>query len=83
MPSKQLSITKSKAMLPVIDEAKETFPDAATDAQALTRALFHWFHNRQQNSKRASLDRTEQKLNRMDRKLDILVEHITHDTDHA
>lgn len=63
MSNRQLWISRSKNMLPVIAEAREAFPDAESDAQALTRALFHWYHGRQENSKRGALDRIEIKLN--------------------
>lgn len=62
MSKRQLSISLSKNMLPVIAEAREAFPDVTTDSQALTRALFHWYHGRQENSKRGALDRIEKKL---------------------
>jgi hypothetical protein len=46
----------------VISVARETFPDAANDAQALTRALFNWYHDRESNSKRGSLNRIEAEM---------------------
>ena len=79
MSNKQLSITKSRQMQPVIDEAMRTFPDATTPSQALTRALFHWYHGRESNGKRASLDRIERKIDRLIE----LLETINGDTDHA
>ena len=60
MSNRQVWISKSKAMYPVIEEARLAFPDAANDSQALTRALFHWFHGRQENSKRGALARLEE-----------------------
>jgi hypothetical protein len=54
----------------VIAEARLAFPDAETDAQALTRALFHWFHGREENGKRVALARIEEML-------EIILERIT------
>lgn len=65
MSERQVWISRSKKMLPVIEEALRTFPDAANDSQALTRALFNWFYDRQENSKRGALTRIEQKLDRL------------------
>jgi hypothetical protein len=56
-------------MLPVIEEARNTFPDAANDSQALTRALFHWYHNRQENSKRGALARLESEVAQLAKRL--------------
>lgn len=70
MPRKQVWLGRSTKMEEVIAEARRTFPDAETDAQALTRALFHWFHGRQENSKRGALVRIEEML-------DIILEIMT------
>lgn len=66
------------SLSPVVAEAHRTFPDAEDDMQALYRALFHWYHGRQDNSKRSSLARIEEMLG-------IILEMMTHehDTDHA
>jgi hypothetical protein len=69
MASKQISISRSKIMSQVLAEAYRAFPDAETDGQALTRALCHWYHNREQNSKRQVLERIETMLQEI---LDIL-----------
>jgi hypothetical protein len=65
MSDRQVWISKSKKMLPVIEEAYQAFPDAANDSQALTRALFHWYYSRQENSKRGALARLEQKIDKL------------------
>ena len=62
MSERQVWISRSKKMLPVIAEARESFPDAGGDSQALARALFHWYHDRQNNSKRGALARLEERL---------------------
>ena len=62
MSERQIWISRSKNMLPVIVEARRAFPDADNDSQALTRALFHWHHGRQENSKRGALARLEERL---------------------
>lgn len=49
-------------MIPVIEAARQAFPDAANDSQALTRALFHWHHGREENSKRGALARLEAEM---------------------
>jgi len=65
------------ALSEVLIEAHRTFPDAGDDMQALTRALFHWFHGRQENSKRGSLARIEEMVG-------IILEMMTNaDTNHA
>ena len=79
----QVWISKSKQMQPIIEEARRTFPDAASDSQALTRALFHWYHGRQDNSKRGALGRIEEKQDKTLEYLEILLELTNNDTDHA
>lgn len=69
MSTRQLSISRSKEMQKVIDEARHTFPDAATDSQALTRALFHWYHDRDANSKRGAMRRIEERMTIMEQQL--------------
>lgn len=59
MTQKQTSISIVGKMAPVVEEALRTFPDSKKPGQALTRALFHWYHNRQENSKSAALKRIE------------------------
>lgn len=65
MPGKQVSISRSKEMLPVIEEARRKFIDARTDAQALTRALIRWYYDQQGDSRRAASDRLERKLDEL------------------
>lgn len=65
MATRQVWISKSKKMLPVVEEALRTFPDAGNDSQALTRALFNWYYGRQEDSKRGALTRIEQKIDKL------------------
>lgn len=71
MAKGQVSISTKGEMANVLAEAYRAFPDASRDSQALTRALFHWYYARQENSKRGALTRIEQKL---DKVLDILAD---------
>lgn len=56
MSSKQVWLTRTAQVEEVIAEAHRTFPDADSDAHAIVRALFHWLHNRQENSKRGAIE---------------------------
>ena len=76
MSERQVWISKSKNMIPVIEAAHETFPDAASDSQALTRALFHWYHSRQENSKRGALARLETEVAKQGRILQAICERL-------
>lgn len=62
MAKGQVSISTTGKMAEVLANARDTFPDAQTDAQALTRVLFHWHHGRQENSKRGALARLEERV---------------------
>ena len=57
---KQTSIGTAGQMRRVLVEALEAFPDAERSADAYKRALLHWYHGRQENSKRGSLQRLEE-----------------------
>ena len=57
---KQTSIGTVGQMRRVLVEALEAFPDADRSADAYKRALMHWYHGRQENSKRGSLQRLEE-----------------------
>lgn len=81
MSKYQVWLSRSREMEQVIEEARRTFPDADTDGRALTRALFHWHHGRQENSKRGALADIQERLARIERRLGI--EGNDHDTDHA
>lgn len=63
---KQLSISRSKKMIPIIEEARRTFVEARSDSEAVNRLLFHWFHNRQENSIRGNQRRAEEILLRIE-----------------
>ena len=69
MSERQVWISRSKNMMPVIEEARRTFPDADNDSQALTRALFNWYHNRQDDSKRGALRRMEADMAKLTERL--------------
>ena len=75
---KQTSVSVVGPMLPALVEALEAFPDASTASEALKRALLHWYHGRQENSKRGALLKieanTEQILERL-AELDELMRH--------
>lgn len=62
MAKGQVSISTTGKMAEVLADALDTFPDAETEAQALTRALFHWYHGRQENSKRGALAKLEERV---------------------
>jgi hypothetical protein len=83
MPGKQLSISRSKALIPVIELAMERWPASKSEAAALTSALMRWFYDQQGDSRRAVAERTDKRLEMMDHKLDILIERGSHDTDHG
>ena len=52
---KQASVSTSGNIRKVLIDALNTFPDASNVGQAYTRALWHWHHSRQENSKRGAL----------------------------
>lgn len=56
----------------VLTLARVTFADSITDPAVLSRALFAWMYNREQNSKRGALVRIEAGVNRIDAKIDTL-----------
>lgn len=65
MAKGQVSISTTGKMAEVLADALDIFPDAQTEAQALTRALFHWHHGRQENSKRGALARLETEMSEL------------------
>jgi predicted GIY-YIG superfamily endonuclease len=84
VPSKQLTITLSKAMRLVVEEARQEFPHAQSDAQALTFALIDWFHNRTEQATEDE-DYIDARVQEMEKKVDEILALLRgqHDTDHA
>jgi rRNA maturation endonuclease Nob1 len=91
MSSKQVWLTKTPKLDEVIVEAHKTFPDAGSDSQAIVRALFHWFHNRQQNSKRGAIDEVAKDVKELKELMELTpkinevlaILRGQHDTDHG
>jgi hypothetical protein len=57
---KQASVSTQGNIRKVLVEALKTFPDAQNVGQAYHRALWHWYHARQENSKWGGLSRLEE-----------------------
>jgi hypothetical protein len=62
MAEGQAWVSTVGAMKVVVKEARATFTDTETDAQALRRALLDWYRNRQTDSKRGALIRIEKSV---------------------
>lgn len=69
MPGKQLSISRSKALVPVIELAMERWPDSRTESAALTRALLRWYYDQQGDSRKAVAERTDKRLEALDKRM--------------
>lgn len=63
MPDTKIAIVINDSTLRALTVAEETWPEQAGNRSALIRKIaIDWLHNRQANSKRASLARIEEAL---------------------
>lgn len=59
---RQTSVSTTGKMREAITEALDTFPSAESAGDAIKQALLHWYHNREQNSKRSQLESMNKNL---------------------
>lgn len=59
---RQTSVSTTGKAREAITEALNAFPDAESAGDAIKRALLHWYHNREQNSKRGQLENMNNSL---------------------
>lgn len=74
----------------IMAEAAKTYEDALTNPQRIHRLAAGWFYDRQDNSKRGALKRLEERMETMERAIQLIcarlgidLEAIDYDTDHA